>query len=90
MAKVVKKLADTCRYCLECKPANQKEKLRSHDTASRDGVIYKGERIFIPEGHRQFIKKKLHASHNMPETMMKRATETVYWPGMAKEVKKTR
>ena len=35
MAKVVKKLADTCRYCLECKPANQKEKQRSHDTASR-------------------------------------------------------
>ena len=42
-----------------------------------DGVIYKGERIFIPEGHRQFIKKKLHASHNMPETIMRRATETV-------------
>ena len=58
-----------------------------HTLSYEDGIIYKGERLFIPRGYRDFIKRKLHASHNMPETMMRRARETVYWPGMAKEIK---
>ena len=52
-----------------------------------DNMIFKGQRAFIPNDMRPFIKKKLHASHNGLETMMRRARETVYWPGMIREIK---
>jgi transposase InsO family protein len=57
------------------------------DTLSyENAMIYKGERVFIPASMRKLIKSKLHTSHNGAETMMRRARETVYWPGMTKEV----
>ena len=54
--------------------------------AVSDGVIYKGERVVIPEKLRSDIKRRLHASHLGTESMMRRARETVYWPGMVREV----
>lgn len=52
-----------------------------------DGVIMKGERIFIPMAMRQEIKQKLHAAHLAYDSMMRRARRTVFWPGMSAEIK---
>ena len=58
------------------------------DTLSyEDGAIYKGERIVIPKDLRPDIITKLHASHLGTESMMRRARETVFWPGMMRELK---
>ena len=53
----------------------------------QDGVIYRGQRIVIPTNLRNDIKHKLHASHQGIESCLRRARETVFWPGMSAEVK---
>jgi hypothetical protein len=58
------------------------------DTLSyEDGIIYKGERVVIPKDLRSDIMKRLHISHLGIDSMMRRARETVFWPGMARELK---
>ena len=52
-----------------------------------DGVIFRGQRIVIPSSLRQDIKNKLHASHLGGESCLRRARETVFWPGMSAEIK---
>uniref|UniRef100_A0A2C9KW21 Integrase catalytic domain-containing protein n=1 Tax=Biomphalaria glabrata TaxID=6526 RepID=A0A2C9KW21_BIOGL len=58
------------------------------DTLSiSDGIIMKGERILIPKSMRQEMKTKLHASHLGYDSMMRRARNVIFWPGMAGEIK---
>ena len=47
-----------------------------------DGLVFKGERLVVPQGLRAEIKKDIHASHAGVEGCLKRARESVYWPGM--------
>ena len=51
-----------------------------------DGIVFKGERIVIPASLRPDIKKHLHMSHLGKDSMLRRARELVYWPGMNQEV----
>ena len=50
-------------------------------------VILKGQRVFIPTTLRSEIKNKLHSTHVAYDSMMRRAREAVFWPGMAGEIK---
>lgn len=52
-----------------------------------DGVIVKGEAIFIPKMLRAEMKSRLHSSHLGYDSMMRRARNTIFWPGIAKDVK---
>jgi len=52
-----------------------------------DGIILKGERILIPQSMRRDIKDKLHSAHLAYDSMMRRARQTVFWPGMSAEIK---
>ena len=52
-----------------------------------DGLVFKGERLVVPQGLRAEIKKDIHASHAGVEGCLKRARESVYWPGMNSELK---
>jgi transposase InsO family protein len=51
-----------------------------------DGIILKGERLFIPTNMRPEVKQLLHAAHLGKDSMMRRARDTVYWPGMNAEI----
>jgi hypothetical protein len=53
----------------------------------QDGIALKGEQIIIPVSMRQFVKSKLHVAHMGYESMLRRARDTVFWPGMAQEIK---
>ena len=53
----------------------------------QDGVIFRGQRIVVPVSLRGDMKQKLHASHLGVESCLRRARETIYWPGMNAEVK---
>lgn len=57
------------------------------ELAIQDGVIFRGQRIVIPAKLRQDMKAKLHASHLGAESCLRRARETIFWPGMSAEVK---
>ena len=49
-------------------------------------IILKEETIAIPASLRAQTKKKLHASHLGYDSMMRDARDTIYWPGMNREI----
>ena len=50
-----------------------------------DGLVFKGERLVVSQILRAEIKRDLHASHAGVEGCLRRARESVYWPGMNSE-----
>jgi len=52
-----------------------------------DGLIFRGERLFVPLDQRSIVKRNIHSSHMGMEACMRRAREAVFWPGMNTEMK---
>ena len=52
-----------------------------------DGILYKGEQVIVPRALRAEVKQKLHAAHLGYDSMIRRARDAVYWPGMYHEIK---
>ena len=53
----------------------------------QNGLIFKGNRIVIPNCLRKSIKDAVHSSHIGIEGCLRRARECVYWPGMNADLK---
>ena len=49
-------------------------------------LIFKGERLVVPTSLREEMTEKLHSSHTGIQGCLRRARETLYWPGMNKKV----
>jgi len=58
------------------------------EMAYRDGLLYKGTRMVIPETMVDEICEALHAAHQGAEAMLHRARDILYWPGMGKDVER--
>ena len=41
----------------------------------------------IPRSMRHLVKERLHSAHLGNDSMMRRARDLVFWPGMSKEIK---
>ena len=50
------------------------------ELAVHDALIFKGERVVIPEGMRKLTKECLHSSHLGVESVLRHARECLYWP----------
>ena len=50
------------------------------------GIVFKGERICIPQRMIQETLKTIHSSHQGMVKSKQRARDIVYWPGMNKQV----
>ena len=48
------------------------------------------DRVVIPTSLRNRVLEHLHAAHQGTSTMEQRARSITYWPGMSKDIKKTR
>ncbi|KAK2552841.1 Uncharacterized protein P5673_026010 [Acropora cervicornis] len=46
------------------------------------GVLYKSHKVLIPLQLQSTLLKKLHQGHQGGESMIRRALEVMYWPGM--------
>ena len=57
------------------------------ELAVHDGLIFRGECVIVPQGMRKHIKKRLHLSHLGADSMVRRARECDFWPGMEAEIK---
>ena len=55
-----------------------------------DGVIMLGQRIVMPNVLRETILSSLHAAHQGIGAMCKRASDTVFWPGITIDITRTR
>ena len=52
-----------------------------------DGLVFKGERLIIPQQMRQKIKERLHSSHIGINGCLRRARECIFWPCMSAELR---
>ena len=57
------------------------------ELAVADGLVFRGERLVIPRTMRSQIKMDIHLGHVGIEGCLRRARESVYWPGMNGEIK---
>ena len=72
-------------------PGELKHYQRYRDQLSvMDGVIMLGQRIVIPKLLRNTILSSLHAAHQGIGAMCKRASDTVFWPGITIDISRTR
>ena len=53
----------------------------------QDGLIFRGQRVVVPQSLRPMIKTKLHSSHMGIDACLRRARESVFWPGFSAEIK---
>ena len=53
---------------------------------SEDGLLYKNQRPIVPHSKRLETLKVLHLGHYTVDKMQLRALETVYWPGINKDI----
>ena len=52
----------------------------------QNGLLFKGERIIVPEKMRNYIAELLHQAHQGSQSCLRRAREVVYWPGMGEQL----
>ena len=52
------------------------------ELAVYNGVLYKSQKVVIPLLLQPSMLRKLHQSHQGGESMVRRAREVMYWPGM--------
>lgn len=52
----------------------------------QNGLVFKSNRIVVPEAERTDILEKLHASHSGIQSCTRRAREVVFWPRMNKDI----
>lgn len=53
----------------------------------QDKIVFRGERVVIPDTLREDIFKGIHSSHLGNEECLRRAKECVYWQGMNEHIK---
>ena len=56
-------------------------------TNRTNGIIFKGSRCVVPSSLRPTILERIHAAHVGVEGSLRRARESVYWPGMNAAIK---
>ena len=58
------------------------------EISEEDGILYKNHRLIMPHSKRLETLKVLHLGHYAVDKMQLRALETVYWPGINKDILK--
>ena len=53
----------------------------------QNGLIFRGERVVVPKKLQEVMMQKIHSSHMGTEACLRRARESIYWPGMCAEMK---
>lgn len=53
----------------------------------QDDIVFRGERVVIPDTLRSDITRRIHSTHLGVEGCLRRAREYVYWPGMTVQIK---
>ena len=53
----------------------------------QDGLLFRGERVIVPSSLRPEMKQAVHSTHIGMEGCLKRARESLYWPGMNSEIR---
>ena len=52
----------------------------------QDGILYKGLRMIIPSCLRKEMLNKVHSSHVGTEACIRKASDSLFWPGLRKDI----
>ena len=52
-----------------------------------DGLVYRGERVLIPQALRPAMREEILSSHIGIQACLRRARECIFWPAMNAEIK---
>ncbi|XP_042072601.1 uncharacterized protein LOC106632647 [Haplochromis burtoni] len=58
------------------------------ELSTQDGLVFKGERVVIPEALQADITQQIHSTYIGTEGCLRRARDCVYWHGMNDHIKK--
>ncbi|XP_055528065.1 uncharacterized protein K02A2.6-like [Wyeomyia smithii] len=58
----------------------------SQELSTQDGLIFRNDRILVPQPLRRKLIDICHASHNGIEATLKLARANVFWPGMSAQI----
>ena len=61
-----------------------------HNLLVMEEVVLYGDRPLIPVSLRPEVMEHLHAAHSGSTTMMSRAAQSIFWPGMKQDITATR
>ena len=56
---------------------------------TEDNIALLGQRLVVPKSMRKDVLKRLHASHQGIDRTIRRARQTVYWPGITSDIRST-
>uniref|UniRef100_A0A1B0CTV6 RNA-directed DNA polymerase n=1 Tax=Lutzomyia longipalpis TaxID=7200 RepID=A0A1B0CTV6_LUTLO len=51
-----------------------------------DGLVFKGDRVYVPQEERSRVLKDIHHGHYGIQTSLRRAREFLFWPGMVANI----
>ena len=51
-----------------------------------NGILYKGQKVIIPQSMRKEMLKKIHSSHLGIESCTRKAKDLIFWPEMYKDI----
>ena len=52
-------------------------------------AIFKNDIVIVPASLRSEMLKKIHKAHQGPDSSIRRARESLYWPGMTTAIRET-
>ncbi|XP_061178378.1 uncharacterized protein K02A2.6-like [Saccostrea echinata] len=88
LVKLTKVILSGCSEISACVSAPLQPYFNIRDELTvQDGIVFKGERILIPETMRMDMLRRIHSSHIGVEGSLRRARENLFWLGMTKDVK---
>ncbi|XP_051794266.1 uncharacterized protein LOC127530799 [Acanthochromis polyacanthus] len=58
------------------------------ELSTQNGLVFRGERVVIPDSLQKDITQRIHSSHLGTEGCLRRARDCVYWHGMNDHIKK--
>ena len=56
------------------------------DITVQNGILFKGQRIIVPQSMQALMLRKTHSSHQGAEACIRRARDSLFWPGMGAQI----
>lgn len=57
------------------------------EITAQNGILFKGQKVIVPQALRSRMVEKVHSSHLGVEACIRRARDTLFWPGMSAVIK---
>ena len=57
------------------------------EITAQNGILFKGQRVIVPHAMKNIMLQKVHSSHQGVEASIRRARDSLFWPGMGVDIR---